>query len=333
MALVTRCPNCATTFRVTPLHLQAHGGDVRCGRCAQVFNGFSTLTTTQEPEAVDLTRTTVADTPEDVHEAPSDGVSDLSPPDLSDQEVSPPAPSHEAIPPEVMAEAVTQEVPSPEPPVADEPNPQASDTISAPQNYPPENDAAENRVAENYAAENYAAEDYAAQRYAFDTAPSHKSSLGWGLASLFLLVVLAAQAIYFYRAELSAIAPGARPYLEQYCKLLQCTIPLSQNAALLSIESSEMQADTQRSGIVMLNAIVRNRASYPQAFPSFELTLTDPQNQPLASHIFSPDAYLEKYMDPAGAIAPDHEFNVKLHLDSGHLNAAGYRLHVFYPSS
>ena len=337
MALVTRCPNCATTFRVTPLHLEAHGGDVRCGRCAQVFNGFSALATTQEPEAVDFTRT-VADTPEDAHEAPSDGVSDLFTPALSDQEVSPPALSHELMQPGVMAEAVTQEVPNPEPPVADEPNPQAPDTISGPQNHPPENDAAENRVAEhyiaeNYAAENYAAEDYAAQHYAFDTAPARKSSLGWGLGSLFLLVVLAAQAIYFYRAELSVIAPGARPYLEQYCALLQCTIPLSQNAALLSIESSEMQADTQRSGIITLNAIVRNRASYPQAFPSFELTLTGPQDQSLASHIFSPDAYLEKYTDPAGAIAPDHEFNVKLHLDSGHLNAAGYRLHVFYPSS
>ncbi|MDQ3186150.1 MAG: zinc-ribbon and DUF3426 domain-containing protein [Pseudomonadota bacterium] len=326
MALVTRCPNCATTFRVTPLHLQAHGGDVRCGRCAQVFNGFSTLATVQEPEAVDLTKTADADPPEGAREAPSGGVGDLPTPALSDQELSPPVPDHEEIQPGVIAEAVAQELPSHEPPAADEPKPQTSDTISTPQHNSPENYAAE-----NHAAENYAAEDYAAERYAFDTAPGRKTSLGWALASLFLLLVLAAQAIYFYRAELSVIAPGAKPYLEQYCELLQCTIPVPQNAALLSIESSEMQADTQRSGVVTLIAAVRNHAPYPQAFPSFELTLTDARDQALASHIFTPDAYLGEKMDPAGAIAPDYEFNVKLHLDSGDLNAAGYRLSLFYP--
>lgn len=338
MALVTRCPNCATAFRVTPLHLQAHGGDVRCGRCAQVFNGFSTLATTQEPEAVDLTRTTAEDTSEGMLDsAPGGGVRELLSA-LSNQKVSTAPAGHEAIQPQALGEAVAHEAPSFELPAADETDPQASDTISTPQDYPPENDAVENRIAEPYigesdAAENYAAEDYAAERYAFDTAPARKSSLGWSLASLFLLGVLAMQAIYFYRAELSVIAPRTKPYLEQFCKVLQCTLPLSQDGALLSIESSEMQADTQHSGVVTLNAIVRNHASHPQAFPSFELTLTDPQDQPLANHIFSPDAYLESYMDPAGTIAPDHEFNVKLHLDSGHLNATGYRLHVFYPGS
>ena len=50
MSLITQCPNCATTFRVTPLDLQAHGGDVRCGRCAHIFNGYSMLATLRELE-------------------------------------------------------------------------------------------------------------------------------------------------------------------------------------------------------------------------------------------------------------------------------------------
>ncbi|SCY67756.1 MJ0042 family finger-like domain-containing protein [Nitrosospira sp. Nl5] len=333
MALVTRCPNCATAFRVTPLHLQAHGGHVRCGHCAQVFNGFATLATVQEPEAVDLTRTTVADTSESTHQVSFADIGDLSAPPVSDQEVSSQDPGQERTQPDAIAEAVTPEASTPQPPAAEEPKAQASDTISTPQDHTAADDAARNEAAENQAAENYAAENYAEENYAFDTVAPRKASLGWGLGSLFLLVVLAAQATYFYRAELSVLVPDARPYLEQYCELLQCTVPLPQNAALLSIESSEMQADTQRSGFVTLSAAVRNHAPYAQAFPSFELTLTDPQDQPLASHIFSPDAYLEKYMDPAGAIASNQEFNVKLHLNSGDLNAAGYRLHVFYPGS
>lgn len=48
MALVTLCPGCGTTFRVNAAQLQAHGGDVRCGQCQRVFNGFATLITVNE---------------------------------------------------------------------------------------------------------------------------------------------------------------------------------------------------------------------------------------------------------------------------------------------
>lgn len=44
MAMVTRCPHCATAFRVTAEQLQAHSGHVRCGCCASVFDAFPTLT-------------------------------------------------------------------------------------------------------------------------------------------------------------------------------------------------------------------------------------------------------------------------------------------------
>src|SRR4051812_28424699 len=52
MSIVTQCPSCGTKFRVTPPQLQAQHGMVRCGRCAQVFDGFKTLATladTAEP--------------------------------------------------------------------------------------------------------------------------------------------------------------------------------------------------------------------------------------------------------------------------------------------
>ena len=302
MALITRCPNCATTFRVTPLHLQAHGGDVRCGRCAQIFNGFASLATLQEPEAADLPKMTVADTSDNTSEAESAKNLPSSPSPLSDQEVSPLAPSHK------IAETITQEVPDPDSSAAGEPAPQIWDPASAPEYYMPES-------------------------HAFDAVQPRKNSFAWGFASLFLLVVLGAQAIYFYRAELAVIAPDARPYLEQYCKLLHCTIPLPQNSGLLNIESSEMQTDAQQAGVITLTATVRNYAPYPQVFPSFELTLTDPQDRPLATHIFAPEKYLEKNVNPSGVIAPDYEFNVRLYLDSGNLNAAGFRLSLFYPTA
>jgi len=48
MALVTLCPGCGTTFRVNAAQLQAYGGEVRCGHCQRIFNGFATLITVNE---------------------------------------------------------------------------------------------------------------------------------------------------------------------------------------------------------------------------------------------------------------------------------------------
>lgn len=41
--LITRCPNCATQFRVTENQLAAAGGRVRCGACLTVFQGIDHL--------------------------------------------------------------------------------------------------------------------------------------------------------------------------------------------------------------------------------------------------------------------------------------------------
>ena len=50
MVLVTRCPNCASVFKVTQQHLQMQEGKVRCGHCFHVFNSFSDLATLKESE-------------------------------------------------------------------------------------------------------------------------------------------------------------------------------------------------------------------------------------------------------------------------------------------
>ncbi len=263
MALVTRCPNCATVFLVTPEHLQIHDGNVRCGNCSQIFNGFSALATVQD-----------AIIGNNLY---------LSGDDKSQKETS-----------EMLAEKTSNK---------EAPNLTASRAIDA-----------------------------ADKAYTFDGALPPKSSSIWGFISIFLLVVLMGQVVYLNRAEIAIFAPGVKPYLEKYCEIINCTIPLAQQVRLLSIESSDMQMGTaQSSNITTLTATVRNKASFPQAFPSIELTLTDTQDQALASRIFTPGEYLKENINPSVAIEPGKEISVTLYIDSGDLNAAGYRLFLLYP--
>ena len=43
MSLITACPACSTNFFVTTEQLNAHHGDVRCGKCSHVFNALDRL--------------------------------------------------------------------------------------------------------------------------------------------------------------------------------------------------------------------------------------------------------------------------------------------------
>lgn len=49
MKMSTRCPACGTAFRIHPHHLAARDGQVRCGKCATVFDARSALDTEDEP--------------------------------------------------------------------------------------------------------------------------------------------------------------------------------------------------------------------------------------------------------------------------------------------
>jgi predicted Zn finger-like uncharacterized protein len=54
MSMVTSCPGCTTTFRVTPDQLKQRQGKVRCGKCSGVFDAFKSLATlADEPLAED----------------------------------------------------------------------------------------------------------------------------------------------------------------------------------------------------------------------------------------------------------------------------------------
>ena len=153
----------------------------------------------------------------------------------------------------------------------------------------------------------------------------------WVVGAVLVLALLLAQAGYFFRDELAARLPGLKPVLTSYCNLLKCSILLPQKADLLSIESSDLEADPAHASVIDLNAILRNRAPYTQAYPHIELTLTDLADAALARRIFLPSQYLKPGEAEKQGLAASRELSIKLHLDTTDLKPTGYRLFLFYP--
>jgi hypothetical protein len=167
-----------------------------------------------------------------------------------------------------------------------------------------------------------------------EEAPRRRTWL-WALAALAAALVLSAQSAYRYRAELAVLAPAMRAPLSAACRLLRCEVSLPRRPDLMAIESSDLQTDARRDGLIVLNAVLRNRSRFPQDYPALELTLTDEGDRPLLRRVLAPRDYLE----PARAgqllaqgIGPGGEASLRIFLDSNRTRATGYRLYLFYPS-
>ncbi|MBC7779167.1 MAG: DUF3426 domain-containing protein [Proteobacteria bacterium] len=147
-----------------------------------------------------------------------------------------------------------------------------------------------------------------------------------------LVLLLCAQGLYLYRTALAANYPATRPALERLCALAGCEVGLPRAAEQLVIEASDLQAlDVNQPNLIQLSATVRNRAATALAYPAIEVTLTDPQDRPLARRVLLPGQYLARAPDNRTGLRAGEEFAVKLTLDTTSLRPVGYRLYLFYP--
>jgi predicted Zn finger-like uncharacterized protein len=267
-AAVTRCPQCGTAFRAFEEQLAARGGLVRCGKCANVFNGIA-------------------------HRVEDDAAAE----------------------------------PSPQLRLFEAPAQSARQPGSA---MPPAQQARHASPA-GVAAQ---ADDDPLPEFLEEVEPRARFTLLWTLGALLACGALLAQLALYYRTELATLVPQTRPHLAEACRLLGCELRLPRRPDLLSIESSDLQADNRREGLIVLNAVIRNRAPFAQEHPALELTLTDAADKPVVRRVLQPADYLRAAAREtiAQGIAAGGESVLRVYLDTRGVHATGYRVYLFYPS-
>ena len=291
-SIATRCPACATAFRVTRGQLAARQGQVRCGRCQHVFDAYAHLVTAAAAEPVP---------------APPARVERFHVP-LVEYSASIKA---TAVRSGVSDKAVPEAVPAP----VEDVSPR-SEAPSAPVEEPQTASAPAKPVAPPPLAEPFVAPPKAARR----------SGL-WAFGCLALALALSAQAAYHYRGDLAATFPPTRPWLEQACTALGCRVGLPQQPRSISIEASDMQiADPARPAVITLTATLRNHTPTAIGYPALDIVLTNTKDHTLARRIFLPDEYLEPGARARAGFAANAELTVRLTLDTQDLGAAGFRL-------
>ncbi|HEX5803065.1 MAG TPA: DUF3426 domain-containing protein [Azospira sp.] len=333
--MLTCCPACATTFRVTPEQLKARAGKVRCGKCQTVFNALDTLADAAPAaiEAASEERPAEASPPPappalaaSTHEAATQLPDGLGTPEqepfIGDEKADI---SGETI--DILLETAPPERPSEATPET------ADDTTRLSPEAIRDTALAAGLVAARETTQMPGYNKWAEGAFTGTTSiaePPARTTWPFTLAAILLLIGLAGQLAHHFRAELAVSNPGLRPLLEAGCAALGCDIPLPRHSELVSIESSDLQIDPARGGLLTLAATLKNRAAYAQAWPLLEVTLTDVQDNAVLRRVLQPADYLPPKLDPT-LFPPNGEVGIRLWLEAREVAAAGYRLYVFYP--
>lgn len=329
--MLTRCPGCSTTFRVTPEQVKARQGKVRCGRCQHVFDAIEALV--EAAVATTATPAAPAATPAPTSVPASPPASTLAPPPAPEPdttgvaEAAPdtaePLSEPESAPAQVDGEAAPIPV-SPVGPVgpsAATPVPVREDNLDV-ETQPPE-------LPETQATDDILLQPSPLSSSYAETRAPRQASWPWTVGATLVFLALLAQVLIAFRVDLAVSYPQSRPLLDMLCGYAACTVELPATPDLISIESSDLHPG--RKGGLELNATLRNRAPHTQAWPHLELTLTDGADKPIVRKVITPEQYLPATQSLDEGFAANGDQAVQLMLDAGTLPAAGYRLYLFYP--
>jgi len=300
--VLTQCPACNTTFRVTAEQIKAKSGRVRCGECQHVFNALDTLIdalpSNTYPSVGEKMPASVAPSqhlPEEMatvtpHSTNEDREQTASPESIE---------FSEGTEEENVVESPATEPYTPNPPEQTAPTNSTDILLDA--------------------------------SFAELPRPATTRRWPWIAGSVLLLTALVVQTVIALRIPLAKSLPAAQPAIDVLCRIAHCTTRLPAQAELISIESSDLHPDPAKPGRLIVSATLKNRATFSQQFPHLEITLTDIADKAILRKVLAPAIYLPPNTVTANGMPPNSDIDVSLLIDIDPLTANGYRLYLFYP--
>jgi len=358
-ALITRCPACATMFKVVPDQLRVSDGWVRCGHCSEVFDASAHL---QPPAAVAQAQEQEQEqeqaAPSGAGAARSEAVPQPDRPDAGPLLAEPPeqrdhvaadddeepfaavdSKSASDLSPDSVASSPQTEIDGEMP--EDEPDPlrlQAErqalqeDPLDRPFSLRREDLSAPAELASSeLPAAAAPLEEFTFVRQARREARWQRPAMR-GLLSLLALVLaglLGLQVAVQERDRLAAAEPALGPWLARVCDPFGCRVAPPRRIDAIAIDGSTF--NRLRPDAYRLQVTVKNQSGDHIAMPAIELTLTDSEDQPVVRRVLMPGE-----LGAARLVLPargEWSGTAAFALQDTSLGSrvAGYRVLAFYP--
>jgi predicted Zn finger-like uncharacterized protein len=300
--LFTRCPECDTTFRVTDDTLKKASGQVRCGRCASVFNAYAEL---HDPAAKSF-----EPAPQPLPPAPAEPV---------------PAP-----PPESAAVAAPPESVVAAPPPA-EPAPAAAEASAASSTPTDVNAISATEVDRVLTADVglLAPQTPYAWARSDEPTPRRARSRWWSVAAALALLALGAQAVHHFRFDLAAHATFG-PWLSGTYAALGAEIEPRWDVRQYEILDWVATAEPNARGLgsLKITARIQNRGPARQPYPAVQLRLKDRWEAAVGSRMFAPAEYLPRDTPRGRLMSPGETARAEIEVVDPGPDAYGFELDV-----
>jgi predicted Zn finger-like uncharacterized protein len=361
--VLTQCPNCETTFRVTSEILRVAQGQVRCGRCQTQFDALQRLIeerTTASDEPVRQFRTNALPT----SVAEETAAIEVEEPDTREEitmegkriEISG---TYRVVDdasgdgePQLRQETVEEwmEV---------EEDVDASDSDQIPQGYvdvsAEVDDAAEfdeladsrERLVRDVSTSDVDDDGTAvrAQRRSrahtdgaldpvddlsvLDIGSQRRRprALIWKILAVPLVLLLGAQIVHHNRAELARNPRLGAPLMKIY-RALNLQLTPAWDLQAYEIKQWGVMTDAAAPGTLKVRASITNRATFPQPYPLLKLILEDRWGDQVRAREFEPAEYLDHDVAAQRLFAPDQPTNATIVIVDPGPDAEGFRFDV-----
>ncbi|MCD6059774.1 MAG: family finger-like protein [Moraxellaceae bacterium] len=150
-------------------------------------------------------------------------------------------------------------------------------------------------------------------------------ALGWGFLCLLGVVMLIAQYVFF-NFETLAINPRARPLFEDVCQQVGCRLPYVPDPSKIRVEELVVRKHPKIEGALVVDAIVKNSATFPQPFPALRLRFSNNANEVVASRVLRPLDYLQGEARLLRRMPPETSMHISLEVVDPGKEAIAYGL-------
>jgi hypothetical protein len=145
-----------------------------------------------------------------------------------------------------------------------------------------------------------------------------------GVAIVFLAVILAAQWVFLNRADL-ARDRNWRPYLVEFCKHMQCSLPQQVDLSQIELVSRDVRQHPRVEEALLVNATLSNQADFTQPYPVLEVSFTDLGGNPVALRRFRPQEYVDDASAIRSGMPPGKPVSIMLEIQDPGESAVSYQ--------